>query len=57
MTFDDFYIKYMTLLFEMSKSTLVDTVFLREELNDICAKYPDYESEAQNRIWLEVNKK
>jgi hypothetical protein len=46
----------MALLFEMSKVSHLDAIFIRDKLYELCNRYPDYEAEAQNRIWLEVNK-
>jgi len=56
MSFETFYIKYMALLLEMTKVSHLDAIFIRDKLYELCDRYPDYEAEAQNRIWLEVNK-
>lgn len=56
MSFEEFYKKYTSMMFCLSKSNMTETVMIKEELNELCNQYPDYEEAAMDRIWQEVNR-
>lgn len=56
MTFEEFYKKYTNTLYSLSKASLADVGIIRDELNELCNQYPDYEDQVMEKIWQEVNR-